>query len=165
MVIEHDFHIFTVGIVQKTLHVREQPGIDIIAYAPFGSRPPVRIQNQIIQRNIPADKFIDHGFGTVLTIFIKSGIPGSQHSQPHHFVSPGKLYIQPAELLRVLPAQQQINILNILFNPISVIWHITAPGVAALRHQNTRGIVQSKDLRRITKRRQFSAVSAPLPFI
>ena len=121
MVVEHDLHPVRVRKRKEAAHIGEEFGIDIVTDAAVRRRAPIGIDDHLIERNIILLVVEDDLLCALFAVFVVLGIPRAEHGEPHQGAPARQPDIEAAQLFRIPPAEQQIDIARLSFDAVSAV--------------------------------------------
>ena len=149
------------GEAEIALYVREELCVDVVADPAVGSSAPVRIDDDVVERNVMRLIVEDPLLCPLFIIGKIARIPVSERGEPHQLAPPRQRHIQPAKQTGIFFAQQKIDIFSPFIDPISARLAV-AGGIPSLRQENARHIRDGKHLRRIPRKRKLAGVCKAL---
>ena len=110
MVVKHNVDIQVVGVLQKTFHVREQIGVDLISRT-AGSFSPIRVNDEVVQRNLIGLMIILNLLQSLFVgVGIVTAIPSAKRRKRKHFGLARQLVEILAQLYAVALREKNIHI-------------------------------------------------------
>ena len=155
VVVEHDFHAVRMREIHKPFHIGKQLGVDIVPDSAVGRRTPIGVEHHIVERNIMRLVIQYELFRLFFRIRVIFTVPTAERGKTHKLALTREFNVELTQLLRIAPAQQQINIFHVFFDRI---FALAVDGISSLGNDDTRRIRKRERFGRVPQSRQFSAV-------